>query len=175
MNPTNIPTYDVPYGSEVKLEKGNTTNKTTVEKEGNVVKIKLGREEETPMDAKNIPDIEALTQTVGDVLEYISTDEMIMLEASNETLFKQSVQMKFQDFVDNYFCIYKLLVDRKDREHNLTKLLNLFHTMQQIKDGKRNLNSEYQKFTEQQNQEYIYNQFGGKNKFEQEMHKRHKR
>ena len=123
-------------------------------------------------DSNNIPDLCSLTNDIITFLEYIITPEMQKLENENKDAFSKHLENKFSDFTLNYITIYKMLLDKDKREENTMKLLNLIEILKEVKKGSKNMESEFDKFKETLNEEYIYSKFGGKENFEKKIKER---
>lgn len=125
--------------------------------------------DEPKLDVGAIPDLEKLLETVLEFLKYISTDEMQKLEDSDPTAFERHLDSKFENLSLRYYSIFKLLLDKEHREENVCKLIDIFTTLNKIKSGSLDIKKATDDFHEEQNHEYIYPKFGGKEEFEKEM------
>lgn len=125
-------------------------------------------------DTQAIPDLNNLTTEIINFLEYINNDDMESMEKNNFVEYKNHLEQKFPDFSLNYINIFNMLLVKHNREYNLMKLLTLFDTLKEIKDGNKDINNEYNIFKESQAQEYIYPKFGGKRNFEKHIKDRSK-
>jgi len=118
-------------------------------------------EDAETMSVSSIPNLEKLTFDILLMLDFI--DSPAMVNKSKDEI-ERIVIAKYQDriLVD---IILQLLENRK---YALNKLINMFESMQKavkVNDNKI-LRQEYEKFGEQQNEEFVYPKFGGKDKFE---------
>lgn len=118
---------------------------------------------------EGIPDLAELTKQILKFVEYIETDEMRKLENDNNTEFCSHIESAFPDFTLKYMSIYKMLLDRENREENLVKLLNLFKILRDVKAGTRDIDTEFDAFKENLAQDYVYPKFGGKTEFEKKI------
>lgn len=123
-------------------------------------------------DKKTIPDLNNLTTEIIKFLEYINTDEMEQMEIENYDNYKKIVEVKFPDLALNYIHIFNMLLKKEGREDNLAKLLNLFDILKDVKNGKKDMKEEFDKFKEEQASKYIYPKYGSKQKFEKYIRKR---
>lgn len=118
---------------------------------------------------EGIPDLVNLTRDVVRFIEYIGTEEMEKMENEDELKFCAHLESTFPDFTLKYISIYKMLLDKKNREDNLIKLLNLFKILRDVQAGNRNIDSEFDNFKEDLAREYVYPKFGGKTEFEKKI------
>jgi hypothetical protein len=123
-------------------------------------------------DIEVIPDLEVLTQTIISFLQYINTDEMIAMEINDHPGYIRHLEEKFDDFTLNYYHMFKMLTTAENRDKNVMKLLNMLELLGEIKNGNRNMQTEFEKFREDQAEEYIYPEYGGKAQFEEALTKR---
>jgi hypothetical protein len=113
-----------------------------------------------------IPDLKQLTTRVLEILELSDTEDMINLENTQKNKY---IQLFNEKFLDVPYSILKLLLDRERREENLSKLLEMFAMMHDIKDNKLDLEEAYDNYSEKLREEFIYPKFGGKEGFEKKM------
>jgi hypothetical protein len=124
--------------------------------------------ENTP---ESMPDIEKLIDNVIIFLQYISTDEMEKMEEEDPVAFEKHLDVKFIDFTNRYYTVFKILLDKPNREKNVQKLLEVFEKFNKIKNGENTIDDAYQEYTEELNSEMIYPKCGGKENFIKEMKK----
>jgi uncharacterized protein YfkK (UPF0435 family) len=124
---------------------------------------------EKQLDVNAIPDLEALLDKILDMLEYINTDEMIAMENENKDEFEQHIDSKFKDLSIRYYSIFRLLMDKQNREENIYKIIEMFTKLKEVKSGRLNIEKADQDFKENMNQIYVYPKWGGKEKFEKAM------
>ena len=118
--------------------------------------------EERKLDKNAIPDLEKLLDTVLNLVRYINTDKMQKFENDNPTEFEYHLKKKFESLNDRYESIFKLLLDKNKREDNLAKLIDMFSKLNKIKSGELDIKKESEQFEEEQREEYVYPNFGGK-------------
>jgi hypothetical protein len=123
----------------------------------------------------NIANLETLTMRVVEFLEYINKDEMVKMETDDPSAFKMHIMDKFIDYFDTNSKVFSMLLNKEDREANVIKLINFFELLNDIKNGKKDMNTEWDRFKEEHNEQYIYPKFGGKDAFEKTIAKRAKR
>lgn len=124
------------------------------------------------MDLTKIPDLHKLTSTIIEFLEYINTPEMERLEQSDKTAFEKHLEHKFENFTVCFTTIYKMLLNKSERNENLTKLMDLIETLKKVQSGEKNMDVEFDNFREQLSEQYVYPKFGGKEQFEKNIEKR---
>lgn len=118
------------------------------------------------MTPNAIPDMTEMLQTVNELLDYIESPQMKHLENHDFKLFETMIYGKFNSRLP--MKVISLMVEG-DRYDHLDNLLNMFETLRDVKDGKKNMQDEFQKFNENLNNKYIYDKFGGKEKFEEQF------
>jgi hypothetical protein len=118
-----------------------------------------------------IVNLKEFTGQVIEILETIMTPEFIKLEEEDSNLFRNKLIEKYEDFYDKYYAVFKLLLNKEHRDENVGKLFNIVETLQRVQNGDRDLQKEEKRFYEKLNQEYIYDNYGGKEKFEKKMMK----
>jgi hypothetical protein len=123
----------------------------------------------------SLPDIDELLTTLTEFMEYISQPEMRKLEKSDSNAFEQHLDKKFSDFTYRYYGMFKMLLNRHQREQNLYKILEIIGKLSNVKDGKSTLDMEEEKFKKELNHEYLFSQYGGEKGFEKAMKSRQKR
>mgnify|MGYP001327149932 CR=1 FL=1 len=116
-------------------------------------------------------DVDYISSTTIEILEYILTDEMQKLEKKNPNAFRQHIEAKFKDFADKYYGVFMSLMDRENRESNVGGLIQMFEQLNDIKKNKITLDEATSNFNEKMNKKYFYDPCGGKEKFEQKIKK----
>lgn len=116
-----------------------------------------------------IPDLEQLLDSVIEILQYMTTEEMKQLEDTDPDAFEKHLDAKFCNFTYRYYAVFRLLLDKQNRKDNVARLIELFSKLNHIKNNETTMDDAYEEYTEGLNSRYIYPQFGGKEKFEQKM------
>jgi len=117
-----------------------------------------------PMDPTAIPDLTEMTNIILQMIDFMNSGIMLKKKSENKDEYERIVIFKYQDKIP-YNIIRLLLEDIK----NLGKLITMFETLTNIKKGNLDIEKEYDKFGENLNEEYLYPQFGGKDKFISKM------
>lgn len=113
-----------------------------------------------PIDSKK------LTEDLIKLVEFVETPEMKELQKSNENLYCYKVDEQFTDFSDNYYHIFRLIVDdTKNRSDNLFKIIDMIKRINKIEDGISTKEKEFEEVKEQLAEEHLYPSFGGKENF----------
>jgi hypothetical protein len=123
---------------------------------------------------EQIVDLEKLTVELVKFLEYINTSKMEELEDTDHDAFVKHLESQFDEFSLHFYSIFKLLTEkggRTKRDENIGKLITLIETLKQVQCGNKDMNSTYESFKEELNEEFIYSKYGGKKKFEEHMAK----
>jgi hypothetical protein len=112
---------------------------------------------------EGIHDIEKLMGHVIDLVEFMNSEPMKEMKIKNNDEFERVIIFKYQN--DIPYRIISLLFE--NQEKFLPELIDMFEILLKIKSGKADCKTEYEKFGESKNEEYIYPKFGGKEKFYQ--------
>jgi hypothetical protein len=115
-----------------------------------------------------IADPDTLIKNVLKAIEIMDTEEMIKLQEESYPRFMNKI---IEEIPDIQTSMIKILSDRQNRVPNLERVLQIIETLRKIKMGNLNMESAYADFVEEQNEKYIYPQFGGKEEFEQKYKK----
>jgi hypothetical protein len=151
--------------NKIKVSKTLCTKEEMEQDTGN---ISIDADENTEMSVNAIPDLDIVTQTIIEMIEFMNTPAMI-LKKNNKATFKEFETIlyhKYRDLVPSTKIIDLLI---EDPVENLQKLILMFERLYKIKTGELNMKNEYECFTEEVNNEYLYPQFGGKEKFQIKM------
>jgi hypothetical protein len=119
---------------------------------------------------KEIQDLNKLTSTLCDILEYMNLDEMVALHNEDQNKYEEHIDKHFEEFSLNYPSLLTLLLENK--EENLHKLLYMIGMLQKVKDNNISMDTAVDTLRESLASEYIYPQFGGKQQFEETIKNR---
>lgn len=150
----------------------NMTSKQTVKVDSNAVSEDMVNAFKLSMNPNAIPDLGELMGTIEAMLQFMETDHMKELEKVNKAEFETLVYGRYNDIIP--MKIISLMVD-DNRYENLDGLLDMFDILTDVKNGKKNIHEEAEKFGEKQNAKFVYPQFGGKENFEKMMAKKTKK
>lgn len=123
------------------------------------------------VDESGLPDLEKLLDRVLELLQYINTPEMQALEISDPPAFECHLDVKFEDISMRYYSVFRLIIDKENREENIFKLIEIFSILKKVKSGDINIDKADENYREDLNEQFIYSKYGGKANFEQEMQK----
>ena len=115
-----------------------------------------------------IADPDTLIKNVLKAIEIMDTEEMIKLQEESYPRFMNKI---IEVIPDIQTSMIKILSDRQNRVPNLERVLQIIETLRKVKLGNLNMESAYADFVEEQNEKYIYPQFGGKEEFERKYKK----
>jgi hypothetical protein len=119
-----------------------------------------------------MPDLVKLTGNIIEFIEYIETPSVKEMAKENKMTYKLHLENKFEEFTLDFYSIYKMLVDDEtNRNRNLEKLFNMIDKLKDVEAGKTNVEREFFKVREELAQEFLYPQFGGKEKFQKALEK----
>ena len=118
-----------------------------------------------------IPDLDILTGHVYDILQYLEKPNTIkILKNNGEGIIKKILNEKYADSVP--YPMLTLLIEEKNRYENVDMLLRLFENLNKAKRGNRTLEDIDKELTDEVNQKYIYDEYGGtKEAFEEQVRK----
>lgn len=140
---------DINFGNGIKM-----SEKLYTEEE--VLNDKSADKATMSVDA--IPDLELLLKNVIELVELMEQPDMENFKKTNNAEYEKMLVNKYQDCMP--YNMIRLLL--RDRHNNLEKVIQLIQVLSKVKDGKADLNEEYDKFGEKLNEEYLYPKFGGK-------------
>ncbi|AYV83568.1 MAG: hypothetical protein Hyperionvirus8_52 [Hyperionvirus sp.] len=123
------------------------------------------------VDASGLPNVEKLLDRILELLQYINTPPMEALEASDPAAFECHVDAKFEDLSMRYYSVFRLVLDKENREENILKLIDTFSFVKKVQQGEMTIDKADETYKESLNEQYIYSKYGGKANFEQQMKK----
>ncbi len=85
------------------------------------------------------------------------------MEKNDQLTFEQIVYNKYNDQMPR--SIIKLLIDENERYDNLAQMLDMFDSLDKIKNGQKDINHGFDEYNEKLNEKFIYPQHGGKEEF----------
>ena len=132
----------------------------------NLYSDEIANQYKNSMSANAIPDIDELLEHVDELFKFVETNNMLKLEKENKQEFESKIYAKFNTKLP--MKMIGLFVE-KNRYENLDSVLDMLDTLRDIKNGKKDINEEHEKFTNKQTEKYLYPPFGGKEKFEKAM------
>lgn len=83
----------------------------------------------------NIPDAKTLLSSVLELMEYMSSDELLKIKEINKAKYEEIVEAKFPEFVDTYYFVYKMLVDATPNT-DISPLFKMISEIDKINKGK---------------------------------------
>lgn len=123
---------------------------------------------------EQIGNMEQLLTWILEFVDYVETPEMKRLEKLDAKAYETHLDHRFSEFSQKYWATFKILIESKNREENLYKVIDMVTRLRNVQLGKSTMDNEYGEFTEDLNKEYIYSKFGGKEKFTKKIEDRHK-
>jgi len=79
----------------------------------------------------NLPDVQEILSKVIEILEYMTTDEILELRSKNKDEYEEHMEEKFVPFSDRYYGLFKQLISGKD----ITPLIEMLTEIEKIKEG----------------------------------------
>jgi hypothetical protein len=122
-------------------------------------------DKEASVDA--IPDLDVLTGNVYEILEYLNRPQVKQLMKTNETAVRMNLNNKYADTVP--YGIIGLLMDEKNIDENIERLLRVFESLRRAKSGDVTLDDAQNELVEDINNRYCYSKFGSKEAFEKAL------
>ena len=110
------------------------SSKQTVNMSDHQVSEDMANSFKLSMDPNAIPDLSELMGTIEAMLQFMETDKMKELEATNKAEFDTLVYGRYNDIVP--MKIISLMVD-ENRYENLDGLLDMFDILNDVKSGKK--------------------------------------
>ena len=83
----------------------------------------------------NLPDAEKLLDEVIQILEYMSSEDMLKLKEKNQLVFEEELEQKFPDFADKYYSVFKMICSGAD----LDPLFEMLKAIDNVNKGKQTL------------------------------------
>jgi hypothetical protein len=120
---------------------------------------------EPEMSASAIPNLNELLEKIIEMVEFMNTPQMVKKKRTDPKNYEYTIFFKYREHMPTK--IIDLLIE--NHTDNLQKLITMFETLNGIKMGNLDMTTEYEKFTENVNEEYLYPSFGGKDKFRERM------
>lgn len=127
----------------------------------------------TKDDINGSPDLEYIVKSLTEIFEFISKDEIMKLKDENKLEYDKTLTLKFPEFSDRYFSLFSVILSGE--LDSMTHLVLMIKTLGMVKAGKISMDTAYAQIREELSNQYIYPQFGGKEKFEETVRNRHKK
>jgi hypothetical protein len=128
-----------------------------------------GGEGEASVDA--IPDLDALTSNIMDILEYLENPDVKKICAINDSAIRMKLYNDYADTVPLKFIDLFLERDPEQKAESVERTLKWIEVLAKVKAGKADLEKESQKLVEEVNNRYVYSKYGSKQAFERALKK----
>lgn len=120
------------------------------------------------MSPDAIPDLGELLNYVNSLIAFVETPEMVILSKTNYQEYERKAYQRYNQHMP--IKIIGMMVNEEERYENLERLLDMFDRLDGVKTGTRNMQDEYEDFSEKLNEQYLYPEYGGsKEKFIEAM------
>lgn len=106
--------------------KGNIVTKDEIDMSNGI--IYEGDEEEGPL---NLPNAMEITDKVIEILEYMNTDQMKLLKSTNQQVYEETLEEKFNEFALRYYSMFKMIISGAD----LDPLMQMLQTINTVNMG----------------------------------------
>lgn len=121
-------------------------------------------ERESSIDA--IPDLDVLTGTVYEILQYLEQPSVSQLLKTNESAVKMHLNNKYTNIP---LGIITLLLEEDSRVENIERMLKMFESLRRAKVGLISLEDAEKNMMDDVNERYVYSKYGSKENFEAEL------
>ena len=121
-------------------------------------------------DVEGSPDLKYVVDTLIQIFEYISTDEMLELKKKDKMEYDKVLTMKFNEFSEKQFSLFSVVL--AGEYDSMTHLVMMIKTLGMVKTGQITMDTAYAHIREELSNKYIYPQFGGKKQFEKAIRDR---
>lgn len=105
--------------------KGNIVTKDEIDMSNGIV---CEGEEEGPL---NLPNAMEITDKVIEILEYMNTDQMKLLKSTNQQVYEETLEEKFNEFALRYYSMFKMIISGAD----LDPLMQMLQTINTVNMG----------------------------------------
>lgn len=123
---------------------------------------------------EQIADLASIMEKVMDMINFMDSIEMRSKLRMNFEEFEEVVKAKYTELPAE---LVDLLIEdaRLKTQKNFERIINMFDTLSRIESGDADMTAEYNAFTEEINEEYIYPDYNGKEGFRKAMVKEAKK
>jgi hypothetical protein len=119
---------------------------------------------EASVDA--IPDLDVLTATIVEILEYLEQSEVKKICAKDDSLIRMSLINKYADKLPLKFIDLFMDKNEQHKQESVERTLIWIENMARVKAGKASLEDVSKQLVEEVNQRYVYSKYGSKENFE---------
>jgi len=124
-----------------------------------VTEDQLQDKDQRIMSVSAIPNVVELSNQMIEFLEFYDRTDIVKMRKTN---YANYLNLMYEKFNNMPASMISLLSDEKNRAQNLTKLIEMLETLGKVKNGEKNLEEVRDEFIEQNNEQYFYPAFGGK-------------
>ena len=124
-----------------------------------VTEDQLEDKDQRTMSVNAIPNVLELSNQMIEFLEFYDRPDIVKMRKNN---YANYLNMMYDKFNKMPASMISLLSDEKNRAQNLTKLIEMLETLGKVKNGEKDLEEARDEFIEQNNEQYFYPAFGGK-------------
>ena len=86
----------------------------------------------TPLSADELPNMKELTETIGKIMEFITTDAVVEMQSQNKQAYKDMLMSKYKDFDEKYPILFEKIINGDD----ISMLLEMMTRIDKVKSGK---------------------------------------
>jgi len=123
-------------------------------------------------DVKNNAKLKYVIDTLTDIFDFISSDEMIVMYGEDKEKYAQTLRGKYPEFSENYYSLFSVILDGE--LDTMSHLVMMIKTLCMVDSGSITMDTAYTNIREDLANHYIYPQFGGKKNFEKTIKERSK-
>ena len=104
----------------------------------------------------NLPDVQQVLSQVIEVLEYMTTEEVLDLRSEDNDKYVEHMEEKFKTFSDRYYGLFRKLISGED----ITPLMQMLAEIEKVKDGEKTIEEAEKTIGESLAEKYVYPNIG---------------
>jgi len=128
--------------------------------DGIVLTDEMMRQAERKLKPSELPDPEEIAETVANILEYMSEDEVMAVQKENQASYESMIENKFPDFANRYRAIFNLTISGE----NMDMLVMMLESLEKIKTGEKQMEKVETELRDELAETYIFANLNDKEK-----------
>lgn len=123
------------------------------------------------IDLTNAPETQQIINKIIEIIEYSLEDKILDMKLNNYTQYADHMfeKVEFQDFINKYFSLFTLLVDKTLPPIELLYLI--LSKKAELESGKITQKGADDSISDFVGNKFIYSKYGGKDNFEKQLKK----
>ena len=113
-----------------------------------------------------IPDLDALTSNIIEILEYLEEPDVRKILQHNESIIRMSLYNRYADTVPLKFIDLFMEKDPVMKSESIERTMRWIEVLAKVNAGTADLETESQKLVDEVNHRYVYSKYGSKEAFE---------